>query len=337
MAVRSSPKTPPRRNCHAVIGHQVMVEMDSGYRQVQQLIEQDVDERIASREEAEEKRTEVITIPVVVHVVYDDEDGNISDEQIHGQIDVLNQDYRARNVDLETVPTEFQDLVADTRIEFQLAVRDPQGDPTTGITRRKTDRSSFDFNLAESTGPKRNPVKFERSGGTRAWPRNKYLNIWVCNLESLDGITLLGYAQFPGGPHREDGVVINRIAFGTEGTASSPFDKGRTATHEVGHWLNLRHIWGDDEGCVGTDFVDDTPNQAGPNYGSPAHPRPSCGSTGDLFMDYMDYVDDGSMMMFTEGQSMRMDATLAGPRAPILRSNGLVPPEDEEKETAPEQ
>jgi hypothetical protein len=106
--------------------------------------------------------------------------------------------------------------------------------------------------------------------------------------------------------------VILYTAFGVGGTASPPFHLGRTATHEVGHWLNLRHIWGDTEDCSGSDFVDDTPNAAGPNFGKPSFPSVSCtnGPNGDLFVNYMDYVDDDSMFMFTTQQVARMSATL---------------------------
>jgi hypothetical protein len=150
--------------------------------------------------------------------------------------------------------------VGDSKIEFYLAKRDPSGKKTDGITRTKIKRQAFPaFN---------DSVKKASTGGAPGWPRDRYLNIWVCNLE--DG--LLGYAQFPGGPARTDGVVITHTAFGTRGTAKRPFDRGRTASHAVGHWLNLRHIWGDTWDCSGTDRVPDTPNAKGPNYGKPTTP-----------------------------------------------------------------
>jgi hypothetical protein len=151
----------------------------------------------------------------------------------------------------------------------------------------------------------------------------------VCNLQPW-----LGYAQFPGGPADTDGVVIAYTAFGDTGTAAPPFDKGRTATHEIGHWLNLRHIWGDDcpssNQCSGSDFVADTPNQECMNYSCPDFPHVSCNNdpNGDMFMNYMDYVDDPCMIMFTKGQSARMDAALAGPRSTILKSDGLDCPRE---------
>ena len=152
-------------------------------------------------------------------------------------------------------------------------------------------------------------------------------------LESGD--ELLGYAQFPADlslQPKTDGVVINYKYFGNTGTAIPPFDMGRTATHEVGHWLDLYHIWGDDQSqedpCSWSDNVADTPNQAGYTQGSPPFPQISCnnGPNGNMFMNYMDYTSDNAMFMFTFGQSRRIDATLRGPRASILNSDGLIPP-----------
>ena len=149
--------------------------------------------------------------------------------------------------------------------------------------------------------------------------------MWVCKLAG----GLLGYAQFPGGPSQSDGVVVTHTAFGDTGTAAPPFDKGRTSTHEIGHWLNLRHIWGDDcptaSQCSGSDLVNDTPNHECPNNGCPSFPHISCNNSpnGDMFMNYMDYTNDDCMFMFTEGQSTRMDATISGPRLAIQSSGGL--------------
>ncbi len=111
-------------------------------------------------------------------------------------------------------------------------------------------------------------------------------------------------------------MVILYAAFGTQGTATAPFNKGRTATHEVGHYLNLRHIWGDRNDCTGNDLVTDTPPAQAANFGKPKFPHITCnnGPDGDMFMNYMDYVDDAAMVMFTTGQVARMNATLAGPR-----------------------
>lgn len=250
-------------------------------------------------------RTGVVLVPVVVHVVWQTESQNLSDQQVLSQLAVLNQDFRATNPDLDRVPEVWRPLAADARLEFALATTDPDGAPATGIIRTRTTVPAF--------GPD-DAVKRSATGGSDAWPAARYLNIWVCQLAG----GLLGYAQFPGGPAETDGVVVLDRGFGTTGTATVPFDRGRTTTHEVGHWLNLRHIWGDDgEGCHGSDFVADTPIQAGPNLGIPSYPSISCdnGPHGDMFMNYLDYTDDAGMMMFTAGQVARMDAALAGPRA----------------------
>ena len=136
---------------------------------------------------------------------------------------------------------------------------------------------------------------------------DKNLNLWVCALSN----GILGYAQFPGGPAATDGVVIDYRAFGTTGTAAAPFDLGRTATHEIGHF-NLRHIWADTEDCSGSDYAADTPNAAGPNYGTPKFPHVSCGNgpNGDMFMNCMDYVDHDAMFVFTAQQVVRMRTAL---------------------------
>ncbi len=188
----------------------------------------------------------LITIPTVVHVVYRSEGENISDAQVKSQIKALNDDFRAKNTDKSKVPAVWQGLVTDSKIQFALATKSPRGKKTNGITRTATTVKSF--------GPD-DTVKSKQTGGVNPWPTQRYLNIWVCSL----GGGLLGYGQFPGGPAATDGVVILNTAFGTNGTATAPFNKGRTATHEVGHFLNLRHIWGDRNDCSGTDFVADTP------------------------------------------------------------------------------
>jgi hypothetical protein len=255
-------------------------------------------------------RLGVIRIPVVVHVVWNEATQNISDEQIQSQIDVLNQDFRRLNPDVSQVPAVWQSLVGDAQIEFFLAEEDENGNRTSGITRTQTTEVSFSSDER---------VKSNATGGADPWPSDRYLNMWVCQL----GGGLLGYAQFPGGPAATDGVVITHTGFGTTGTAATPFHLGRTATHEIGHWLNLYHIWGDDgSGCTGSDEVNDTPNQAGPNIGKPSFPHISCnnGPNGDMFMNYMDYTDDDGMCMFTAGQIIRMEATLEGPRSSFLKN-----------------
>ena len=220
----------------------------------------------------------VISIPVYVHVIYSNSQQNISDAQINSQINVLNNDFRRTNNDANQTPSEFVSVAADTEIEFTLA----------GTFRHSNSTSSWGTNDAMKAAYP--PVTPET-----------HLNIWVCNI----GGGILGYAQFPGGPASTDGVVVSPQYFGTQGYVSAPFDEGRTATHEVGHYLNLRHIWGDGR-CNRDDFVSDTPKSDRPNYGCPSTAY-HCKSN-DQFMNYMDYTDDGCMNMYTEGQKTRMRA-----------------------------
>ena len=189
---------------------------------------------------------------------------------------------------------------------------------TTGIERKSSTTTSW------GTADK---IKKASTGGLDAWNASQYLNLWVGTI----GGGILGYAQFPGGAAATDGVVISPVYFGRTGTVTSPYNLGRTASHEVGHWLNLNHIWGDDSGaCTGTDNVSDTPNQGSENYGKPVFPHVSCsnGPNGDMFMNYMDYVDDNAMFMFSNGQSSRMNALFAsgGARVGLLTSQGGVAP-----------
>ena len=252
----------------------------------------------------------VLTIPVVVHIVYNNTNENISTSQIQSQIDILNEDFRRLNLDASNTPSVFQSVAADCEIEFCLATIDPNGNTTDGITRTSTNQSSFSTN---------DGVKYSSSGGVNAWNTSDYLNIWVCDL----GGGLLGYAQFPGGPSSSDGVVCDYQYFGNTGTATYPYNEGRTATHEVGHYLNLRHIWGD--ATCGNDYCNDTPTQQSSNGGCPNFPSPSnCngnGSNGDMYMNYMDYTYDACMNMFTQDQKNRMVATLNNSRSSLLNSN----------------
>ncbi|MBB4956660.1 zinc metalloprotease [Micromonospora polyrhachis] len=294
-----------RQRCGTMPVHRRLLDTLPGYATSRAEVEDFTFRECRHRPEG---RIEVVHIPTVVHVVWSDPAQNITDEQVQSQLAVLNADFRRTNPDVTAVPPVWQSAPADARIEFALATTDPAGSPTTGITRTRTATAGFDTDDA---------VKSSTTGGADPWPTSSYLNIWVCQLNG----GVLGYAQFPGGPEPTDGVVVLHSCFGTTGTATAPFDGGRTATHEVGHWLNLRHIWGDDgEGCNGDDFVADTPNQGGPNYGKPNWPTVSCdnGPDGDMFMNFMDYVDDNAMVMFTSGQTARMAACLAGPRASLV-------------------
>jgi hypothetical protein len=299
---------PSRRACGCLQAHFGLLDKYPEFRANQGQIEQFTRYYLQAGDFA--ARARIATIPVVVHVVYRTSAENVSDDQVKRQIAVLNRDFRAKNPDRSKVPAPFRDMAADARIEFALAAKDPDGTKSEGITHTRTDRDAFSH-LADD-------VKSSASGGADAWDTRKYLNIWVCTLAAQ----LLGYAQFPGGPLDTDGVVILNTAFGTQGSTRAPFNKGRTTTHEVGHYLNLAHIWGESRvpGCEDTDYVDDTPNQFDKNYGKPAFPHISCNNAphGDMFMNYMDYVDDEAMFMFTHGQAKRMQATLAGPRKQLV-------------------
>jgi hypothetical protein len=257
----------------------------------------------------------LITIPVVFHIVYNTAEQNVTDERILEQLNVLNKDYARLNQDAQSTPTAFGSVAASANIQFCLAKRDPNNKPTTGIERKFTTNATFS-NFDD--------VKKVSAGGIKGWSKNKYLNIWVCNLSG----SLLGYASTPGTANDTlDGVVVS---YATIGGPDAPgihptYNLGRTLTHEVGHWLNLIHVWGDDGGtCTGSDNVNDTPNQASEHYGTPNFPIISCnnGPNGDMFMNYLDYSDDYVMNIFTEGQSVRMNDALINARAAILNSNG---------------
>jgi hypothetical protein len=272
------------------------------------------------------RRRSPVTIPVVIHLLWHREEDHLGDAQLRSQVDVLNEDFRGRNPDREALPAPFRPLAGDALVEFALARRDPAGRATEGITRTHTRIADFPWDGSVEATARLDALVKTGPDGAPAWPREDYLNLWVCPL----GGGLLGYAQFPGGAPETDGVVIRSSAFGRTGALSADYDLGRTCVHEVGHWLDLLHVWGDDGGsCTGTDRIADTPNQGGPNVGRPSFPSVSCGNgpDGDLFMNYMDYVDDAAMNLFTRDQVERMQACLDGPRASLARSPALRPPE----------
>ena len=252
----------------------------------------------------------VITIPVVVHIVYNSEAQNISDEQVRSQIEALNRDFRALSSELKVIPEQFSGTYADTYIEFKLALVDPEGRATTGITRKKTTILMFGLD---------DRIKSSSRGGADAWDSDRYLNIWIGNLAG----GLIGYSSPLGSAKLVDGVVIRSTAFGTSGTVAAPFNKGRTATHEIGHWLGLKHIWGD-EYC-GDDLVGDTPPQQMATRGCPAVVSTSCNNAGNMYMNFMDFTNDACMSLFTRGQRERMRAVFetGGCRNALLSSNGL--------------
>jgi hypothetical protein len=224
-----------------------------------------------------------IEIPVVVNVLYKTTAENISLAQIQSQIDVLNKDFNATNSEFNNVPSGFSGVKANVGITFVLDA----------VNRKSTTKVSWKTD---------DSMKKANRGGIAPTSPTTKLNLWVCNMSG----GILGYAQFPGGSSATDGVVIDNNAMGTTGSASAPFDLGRTATHEVGHWMNLRHIWGD--ATCGSDLVNDTPSHNTANYGCPSYPHYStCSGTPiEMTMNYMDYTDDACMYMFSNDQKSRM-------------------------------
>lgn len=264
----------------------------------------------------------VVTIPVVVHVVHNGEavgvGRNISDAQVLSQIEVLNEDYRFRNADASLIPSAFQPLAADFEIEFCLAIRDPNGLATTGIERINGNKASWLMSEIETD---LKPVTI--------WNPDQYLNIWTVQMGGANAGTL-GYATKPGLDPNVDGVVVQYKYFGRVGTLTAPFNKGRTCTHEVGHYLGLDHLWGLGEpnvsACGDDDGISDTPVQEKANYNCPSFPKTSCsnGPNGDMFMNYMDYVNDACMFMFSTGQKNRVASILNTARASLLTSTACT-------------
>ena len=253
-------------------------------------------------------------IPAVVHVIHNGESvgtgSNISYDQILSQIEVLNEDFRRA---FGTNGYNEHPDGADTEIEFYLAETDPDGNilPEPGVHRYDGGRESW------PKGPVRNPIDTNIKPNT-IWPPEDYFNIWTVNFGGFVSRDLLGYAQFPsdsglpglnadGGSAETDGIVVGYKYFGSSEKGNfpeliAPYDLGRTTTHEVGHWLGLRHIWGDGD-CTVDDFCTDTPTAEAPNFS--CTPNISCESE-DMIENYMDYTEDSCMKIFTEEQKQRM-------------------------------
>ena len=318
-------KSIPNRGCTSMEYKKWEEERDPSIKEIRAKIEEQNRIFIAERlKNPTPLQHTIIKIPVVFHVVYNNNSQNVSDACINAQLKVLNEDFRKLNSDWTNVTqTGWSFLVADCEIEFCLAVRDPDDNPTNGITRTFTNKAEFVHQNDND-----NDVKFTAQGGEDGWDRDQYFNIWVCNL-NLDN---LGYGQFPGGNYLTDGLVMDyQYMVGSAGCGIAPYNKGRTAVHELGHCFGLYHTWGDDNGaCSGSDYIADTPNQAKEHYGafpvgsvttdacSPIDP-------GTMWMNFMDYTDDACMYMFTLGQKAVITATMNGSRSPLKTSNGCTP------------
>lgn len=246
-----------------------------------------------------------VEIPVVFNVIYNTASQNISDARIAEQIAVLNADYGATNADVSNTPAAFQPSTAgDVKIRFKLVA----------TNRKQNTKTGWKSNL--------NEMKKSTTGGINPTDATKNMNIWVVNsiLDQNGQPGTLGYAYYPEAAGLwYDGLVIGYQYIGKTG-ASAPFNLGRTVTHEVGHYLNLPHLWGSSDAGCQTDYSNDTPTSPGPNYGTPSYPlNRVCGgvSRSQMFMNYMDYVDDKAMVMFSANQKTRMQAVVAasGPRA----------------------
>ncbi len=284
--------------------------LQASFNSVEQFVREHA---LTSRTQGSRGPESVITIPVVVHILYHDISQNITDQQVINQVNALNINFRRLNPDTVNTPERFRARASDPGFEFKLAISDPAMRATSGIIRKYTPVIAWTLD---------DQVKSSARTGDDAWDSGKYLNIWVCNL----GRTA-GYATFPGTDAAVDGVVLNFSAFGyNPGTV---YDMGKTGVHEVGHWLGLKHIWGD-EYC-GDDGVADTPPQSNFTISCPASGfAPACDNSADgaMYMNYMDLSIDACTNLFTEGQSLRMRSIfdLGGARASIIHSHGLLPP-----------
>ncbi len=253
------------------------------------------------------------TIPVVVHVIHSGaevgEDTNIATSKILSQLEVMNEDYRRMNADVTNTPNLFSDIAADSEIEFCLASVDPDGNPTNGITRNLhvfvPNINYIEQNIKQET----------------YWDTERYLNIWTVNMpdQNIIGYSFLPIPSILGG--HQDGIVVDYERFGFINNNN----RGRTLTHELGHYLGLQHVWGVTTGlsCNTDDGIDDTPNSMQPYYGCPSLGVSSCGSN-DMFMNYMDYVDDSCMNLFTEGQKNVMRNTLTNLRSSLISNAATV-------------
>jgi hypothetical protein len=286
---------------------QIRLENPDEYQSIMQA-QQDLEAFVANGGGQSNGRA-VVTIPIVFHVIHDGEQigtgSNISDAAIQSQVDILNEDFRKLNADIVDVVSQFQSIAADAEVEFCLATVDENGNPSSGINR-------YQYSGAPWGQSSFNTVKSQTY-----WDPDKYLNFWVCELNQ----GLLGYATPPGGFASRDGVVVGYQYVGRppHNIHTNNYNNGRTATHEIGHWLGLRHIWGDGD-CSQDDGVSDTPLQDGSNSGCNTT-RNTCGSL-DNTQNYMDYSFDRCLLMFTNGQKNVMQGVLNSSRSTLKSSDG---------------
>ncbi len=309
-----------QRRCAAAQYDSLLQAANPSYRHGRELLEKLIQQDNAARRGGRVSGTQadtLIEIPVVVHVIHNTQNGriggtgnpNISDARIRSQMDVLNEDYQRRNADRTKTPAAYAGVAADLNIRFRLANTDPNGQPTTGITRHYNRKSEF------ATDEMRDLADIA------SWPTNRYLNIWVT---SISGV-FIGYAQFPDGTglagldpvnglEKSDGVMVDYRNFGRGPEVDSEvYDQGRSATHEIGHWLGLLHTWGDRD--CGDDFINDTPRIFGPNEGIDLDcpeffSACSGGRVRNMTENYMDYSPDACMNLFTKNQSQRIRQVL---------------------------
>ncbi|MFM9836911.1 MAG: M43 family zinc metalloprotease [Cyclobacteriaceae bacterium] len=262
---------------------------------------------INQRAELLEDKGQLISIPIVVHVVYSNAQQNISDEQITSQLKVLNEDFTRNNPDTINTLAVFKKNAGNAKINFFLAVHDEFGNPTNGITRTPSTHAPF----------ANDDIHNKDKGGKNAWPTNNYLNVWICDL--ADGV--FGFSSPIGSDPSIEGVVVDYLFFGTIGLVSAPFNKGRTATHEIGHWMGLKHLWGNAGGCTDDDGITDTPPQIGPSSGCNLT-RTSCGGL-NMVQNFMDNSADECMSLFSKGQIAEMRKNLFSFRSEIIQ-DGIV-------------
>ncbi|ASE63806.1 zinc metalloprotease [Chryseobacterium indologenes] len=289
-----------KRVCPSDAMREEILLKDPSARARVEAIEQYTEKRLSDIKVGKVLADGTVEIPVVFNVVYNTSSENVSDARLQSQIDVLNRDFGATNSDINNTPAEFVPVKAgDTKIRFRLA---------------KTVRKQSSTTI---WNPDENKMKSATTGIAATSPDN-YLNIWIVN-NMTDGT--LGYAYYPGTITASlDGVVIGAPYIGTGSGTAAPYNLGRTTTHEVGHYLNLPHLWGSSNTGCQTDYSNDTPASPGPNFGVPTYPlNRVCGgvSRSQIFMNYMDYVDDKVMHMFTANQKQRMQAVVSasGPRS----------------------